>query len=93
MQIIDAQLHELRPRRHWDGADESTRDGVLSEVVLGWMDATGVDAALLFPGEAAWGRAVLAEYPDRFAGVFPRWKASRVGAIRRDSFRYRRADF
>lgn len=69
MTIIDAQLHELGPRSARDVEELAMRRRILTEVTLSAMDAVGVDAALLFPVDAEWGREAAAEFPERFANV------------------------
>lgn len=72
MQIIDAQLHEIGPWADWTGESEESQHRVLTEVMVAYMDAVGVDGSIIFPGgdyaTAAWAAAAL---PDRFAFVPP----------------------
>ena len=75
MRIIDAQLHEFGPLLDWeaDAEDVSVQDRLLMEITLAWMDAVGVDAALLNPSRvgkpAGWGERAAARFPERFAVV------------------------
>ena len=69
MEIIDAQIHEVRPPRELDpqyGEDVRLLVGV--EICREAMDSVGVDAALLFAPQAYMDAAV-ARYPDRFGGA------------------------
>ena len=70
MQIIDSQLHEFGPHLKWEGADEGTRHAVMTEILLAWMDAVGVDAAIVNPGVPPWLAKAQAQFPRRLAGVF-----------------------
>ena len=70
MQIIDAQLHEFGPQLTWEGVDDRTRHGLLTELIFGWMDAVGVDKAIIIPLDAAWGESAVTRHHDRLAGVF-----------------------
>jgi len=70
LEIIDAQLHDFGPRRNWGAIDKETRHGVMTELMLAWMDAVGVDKALVFPTDDEWTKAAITENPDRFAGVY-----------------------
>jgi len=70
MQIVDSQMHEIGPRLAWENADNTTRHDVLTEIMLGWMDAVGVDAAIINPGDAPWLMTAMAQFPERLAGVF-----------------------
>jgi predicted TIM-barrel fold metal-dependent hydrolase len=69
MTIIDAQLHEpaLPPDR--GGADRETRYATMLEVELAYMDAIGVDRAVLFPIDDAWGAWAAERVPERFVVV------------------------
>jgi L-fuconolactonase len=69
MTIIDAQLHEPALSQDWSGADRETRYAMMLEVELAWMDAIGVDRAVLFPIEDEWGAWAAERRPDRFAVV------------------------
>lgn len=69
MEIIDAQIHEVKPPIPVDdkyGEDVRLLVGV--EICREAMDAVGVDAALLFAPQEYMDAAV-ARYPDRFAGA------------------------
>lgn len=70
MEIIDAQLHDIGPRRNWGDIAEPVKQGVMTELMLAWMDAVGVQKALVFPTDDAWAKAAVAENPGRFAGVY-----------------------
>jgi predicted TIM-barrel fold metal-dependent hydrolase len=69
MTVIDAQLHEpaLPPGR--STADREARFEVMLELEVAFMDAVGVDKAVLFAIEDAWGPWACAQMPDRFAFV------------------------
>lgn len=69
--IIDAQIHEPSVSADWDGADEQTRFRALTESLLDYMDAVGVDGVLLHArSEVPWAKWMAASYPDRVACVF-----------------------
>lgn len=69
MEIIDAQIHEVKPPVAIDPAyGEDVRLLVGVEICREAMDAVGVDAALLFAPQAYMDAAV-ARYPERFAGA------------------------
>lgn len=70
MEIIDAQLHEIGPRLGWAGADRETRHDVLTELIFAWMDAVGVDRALVHPRDAGWAAGAIAAHPQRLAAVY-----------------------
>ena len=55
MTIIDAQLHEPAVAGDSRGLDRDTRYRLMLEVELGYMDAVGVDKAVLFPIERRMG--------------------------------------
>lgn len=69
MQIVDAQLHEIGPRLKWASSDAATRHDVLTEVLFAWMDAVGIDAAIVNPRDSAWLERAIVQFPDRLAGV------------------------
>jgi L-fuconolactonase len=69
MTIIDAQLHEPALSLGWSDAEREQRFAVLLEVELAFMDAIGVDKAVLFPIEDAWGTWAAQRMPERFAVV------------------------
>lgn len=81
MRIVDAQLHDPSVSRDWDGADERTRRGVLTELQLAYMAAAGVDAAVLFPVDLGWAEEAAAEWPERFAIVRMVTPEGRLGGI------------
>jgi L-fuconolactonase len=64
VEIIDAQLHEVGPRLTWPDSAEIRR-AVTTELTLGWMDAAGVDIALVNPHDEAWADEAARLYPDR----------------------------
>jgi L-fuconolactonase len=70
MQIIDAQHHEIGPWWDWTGQDKETQHRIVAEMTIAYMDAVGVDGAVLFPigddAATAWASAKL---PERFAFV------------------------
>jgi predicted TIM-barrel fold metal-dependent hydrolase len=69
MPIIDAQLHEPALSLDWQEADPEVRFQMMLEVELAYMHAVGVDRAVLFPIETAWGAWAAERMPDRFAVV------------------------
>jgi predicted TIM-barrel fold metal-dependent hydrolase len=75
LRIIDAQLHEFGPLLDWgaDAEQVALQERLLTEIVLAWMDAVGVDAAVLNPSRFGqhpeWGMRTAARFPDRFAVV------------------------
>jgi len=69
MTIIDAQLHEPALARDWSTVDRDARFELMLEVELAYMDAVGVDKAVIFAIEDAWGAWVCDRRPDRFAFV------------------------
>lgn len=70
-EIIDAQLHEPAIRLDWSGEKRHVRRKVLSEVLIGTMDAVGVDRAVLFPADTEWATSLAAVVPGRFMVVPP----------------------
>ena len=69
MEIIDAQIHEVKPPVPVDEKyGDAVRLLVGVEICREAMDAVGVDAALLFAPQEYMDAAV-ARYPDRFAGA------------------------
>ena len=69
MMVIDTQLHEPAVSFAWKEADQQTRWDLLLEIQLAYMQSVGIDRALLFPAEAAWGGYARSRLPDRFALV------------------------
>jgi L-fuconolactonase len=69
MTIIDAQLHEPFLSLDWSGAEREERFTMMLEVELAYMDAVGVDRAVIFPIEDAWGTWAAQRVPERFAVV------------------------
>ncbi|MBA6440864.1 amidohydrolase family protein [Streptomyces sp. GMR22] len=72
MEIIDAHLHLPRPWSQWKHGDEAFLD-LQTELLLGQMDAAGVDAAVIISdphvAPAQWCAAATARHPDRLATV------------------------
>jgi L-fuconolactonase len=68
MEIIDSQLHEVGPRLAWPQSG-SVQRAVMTEILLGWMDAVGVDVAILNPQDETWGDEAVAMCPERFVQV------------------------
>jgi predicted TIM-barrel fold metal-dependent hydrolase len=64
VEIIDAQLHEVGPRLTWPDPAQIRR-AVTTEVTLGWMDAAGVDIAVVNPHDEAWADEAARLFPDR----------------------------
>jgi L-fuconolactonase len=66
--IVDAQLHEISP---WLSTAEEpeVRYEVMTEIVLGWMDAVGVDLTLLNPIDPAFSEWAVSHAPDRLRSV------------------------
>lgn len=69
MLVIDSQLHEPAISLEWAKLDERTRWHLLTEVQLAYMQAIGVDRALLYPLDSGWGQYARALMPERFALV------------------------
>jgi L-fuconolactonase len=68
--IVDAQLHEPPVRLDWPALAAPDRTRLLSELVQAWLEAVGIDAAILFPvNELEWAAALSVAEPDRFAWV------------------------
>jgi predicted TIM-barrel fold metal-dependent hydrolase len=65
--IIDAQIHEPSVTLPWSEYDLSVRRSVLAEVLLDYMDAVGVNRALLFPirDDPEWPESVAHRFPER----------------------------
>ena len=84
MTIIDAQLHEPAVAGDLEGLDRDTRYRLMLEVELGYMDAVGVDKAVLFPIDDDWGLWARAQAPDRFAVVSMVTPPAVPGGIRAD---------
>lgn len=72
MEVIDAQIHEPPVALPWEDAGPDLRRKILSEATLAYMDAVGVDRALLFarPDNQVWADEMASSQPDRFASVF-----------------------
>ncbi|WP_275559449.1 amidohydrolase family protein [Streptomyces sp. 5-6(2022)] len=72
MEIIDAHLHLPRPWSQWKHGDEAFLD-LQTELLLGQMDAAGVDAAVIISdphaAPAHWCTAATTRHPDRLATV------------------------
>ncbi len=84
MTIIDAQLHEPAVAGDLEGLDRETRYRLMLDVELGYMDAVGVDKAVLFPIDDGWGLWARAQVPDRFAVVSMVTPAAVPGGIDAD---------
>jgi predicted TIM-barrel fold metal-dependent hydrolase len=69
MTIIDAQLHEPALSLDWDANDREALFQAFLEAELAYMDAVGVDKAVLFPIDQDWGEWACERVPDRFAFV------------------------
>ncbi len=70
MRIVDAQVHEPPVSLDWSGlTDAGQRRRLLSEVMIAHLDAVGVDAAVLFPADAAWAESLAELVPERFSVV------------------------
>jgi L-fuconolactonase len=71
IEIVDAQLHDPGAWLEWDNADQETRRGILTELVLAITEAVGVDAVLLFPSaeEESWAEQLSTKWPGQFAFV------------------------
>ena len=67
--IIDAQLHEPPVFLTWPGEDTPALYDLMTELQLAHMDAVGVDKAVLFPLDDAWGTHAVSRCPDRFTTV------------------------
>jgi L-fuconolactonase len=65
--IVDGQLHEPGPHLDWP-EDPEPRNRAMTEIALAWMEAAGVDKALLQPA-TEWGAYAAAQRPDTFAYV------------------------
>lgn len=71
MEIIDAQIHEPRPRKPLDPKyDEETQLLVNVEIAREALDCVGADVALVFARQE-FCTACVRRYPDRFAGAVP----------------------
>jgi len=69
MTIIDAQLHEPALSRDHQDLDRDALFGLMVDVELAYMDAVGVDKAVLFPIDHEWGPWACAAMPERFTYV------------------------
>jgi predicted TIM-barrel fold metal-dependent hydrolase len=69
MTIIDAQLHEPALSRDHQDLDRDALFGLMVDVELAYLDAVGVDKAVLFPIAHDWGPWACAAVPERFAYV------------------------
>jgi L-fuconolactonase len=69
IEIVDAQLHEVGPRLSWDGPVEF-RHRLMTEVTVAWMDAAGVDAALINPHDRVWADFAVRTFPHRLRSVW-----------------------
>ena len=71
MRVIDAQVHEPPVSLAWTGIDRAMAWDLQVELQLGWMNAIGVDGALLFPVDTAWSLHAAAAAPGKFGIVLP----------------------
>jgi L-fuconolactonase len=69
MEIIDSQMHEIGPRLAWGAIADETKYMVLAEINLAFIDAVGVDVALLDGIDDGFVRRIVAEHPERFRRV------------------------
>lgn len=70
MEIVDAQVHPVKPSRGWSGSFSRLQEiEVSAELTVAAMDAVGVDAALLNWQSLDLLTTFLTRFPDRFAGV------------------------
>jgi L-fuconolactonase len=72
MRIIDAQIHDVGPWSDWTGERMELHHRIMTELVIAYLDAVGIDGVILFPGgddaSASWAAEAL---PERFAFVPP----------------------
>lgn len=72
MKIIDAQIHDVGPWYDWATSNPETQHQLLTELVVAYLDAVGVQGVLLFPGgETESAAFAAASLPARFAYVPP----------------------
>ena len=70
MQVIDAQLHDIGPWSDWTAESEEIQHRVLLDLLVAYVDAVGVQGAVLFPGgHAPWAIGAVEALPDRFSYV------------------------
>jgi predicted TIM-barrel fold metal-dependent hydrolase len=69
IEVVDGQLHEFGPRSVTPVDDVNVRRRIMLEVTASAMDAVGVSAALLVPGDTLVSDLAYAEFPDRFAAI------------------------
>jgi L-fuconolactonase len=69
MKIIDAQLHDPAPRLDWGAASPVVRQDLRTELTLGWLDALGIDAAIMNSADQDWAERAAGQFPGRFAAV------------------------
>ena len=67
--VVDAQLHEPPINLEWGEANQLAKWKLLTEVQIAYMDAAGVDLAILHPVDPGWGSYAVENHPDRFAIV------------------------
>ena len=67
--LIDAQLHDPAIFLDWDSSDQRTKWDLMLELELAYMQAVGVDRALLHPLDLPWGEYAVSRRPDRFGLV------------------------
>ena len=68
MEVIDAQLHDPVPWLDWGSQPIELQRGLAIELTLAYLDAIGVDRALLFASEEL-GKIAAQRFPTRLAYV------------------------
>jgi hypothetical protein len=68
MNIIDGQMHDPAPWLDWTDSDPGTQHNLQAEIMLGYLDACGVNGVLMFTSEDS-GPAVARACPSRVAYV------------------------
>ena len=68
LELIDAQLHDPVPWLDWRSQPIELERGLAIELTLAYLDATGVDRALLFVSEEL-GTVAAQQFPTRLAYV------------------------
>src|ERR1700712_2129095 len=70
MKITDCQVHEIGPYWDWTGESAEAQNRIMSEMMIAYLDAVGVDRVVMFSGDAhgasAW---MAANIPDRISFV------------------------
>jgi len=70
MKITDCQIHEIGPFWDWLPESEELQHKILSEMMVAYLDAVGVERAVLFTGDTFESAAWMAEkLPKRIAFV------------------------